>query len=92
MAAIEDEDVDELDGPPVETVADYDVSQEERFKLWVAAGARCAFCKTYLLESEETGDPTRIGEMAHIVGRTTSARSPRGQDPLPAPSATWPPT
>jgi len=73
-----------LDGPLVEIVAESDISAEERFKLWVAAGARCTFCGRYLLENDEQGVPARIGEMAHIVGRSTHARSPRGKDSLPA--------
>jgi SMODS-associated and fused to various effectors sensor domain len=74
----------ELDGPLVEIAAEGDIIADECFKLWVAAGARCAFCGRYLLENDEQGVPARIGEMAHIVGRTTNARSPRGRDSLPA--------
>lgn len=70
-------------GELVEIVTDDEISHEERLKLWVAAGARCAFCKRYLLENEVTGDAVRIGEMAHIVGRSNKPRSPRGDDPLP---------
>jgi hypothetical protein len=70
-------------GEAVDLLADEDIPQEERFLLWVAAGARCAFCGRYLLENEETGDPVRIGEMAHIVGRKNTKGSPRGLDPLP---------
>lgn len=73
-----------LGGPLVEIAAEGDIPAEERFKLWVAAGARCAFCGRYLMENDEQGVPARIGEMAHIVGRSTNARSPRGKDGLPA--------
>src|SRR4051812_44016619 len=82
-ASFVNEDID-LDGPPVEIVATGDIPEPERFQLWVAAGARCAFCKRYLLENEETGDPVPVGEAAHIVGRSTSPRSPRGKNRLPA--------
>ncbi len=73
-----------IDGPPVEIVADDKILAEERFLLWVKAGARCAFCKRYLLSNEETGTPSRIGEMAHIVGRSNKPGAPRGQDPMSA--------
>jgi hypothetical protein len=79
-----DDDEELLEGPLVEIAAEGDIPAEERFKLWVAAGARCAFCGRYLLENDEQGVPARIGEMAHIVGRSTNARSPRGKDSLPA--------
>ena len=73
-----------LEGPLVEIAAEADVPADERFELWVAAGARCAFCGRYLMENDEQGVPARIGEMAHIVGRSTHARSPRGKDSLSA--------
>lgn len=73
-----------LSAPLVEIVAERDIAEEERLKLWVAAGARCAFCGRYLLEDDEQGVPARIGEMAHIVGRTSHPRSPRGRDRLTA--------
>jgi len=72
-----------LEGPLVEFATEGDIPAEERFNLWVAAGARCAFCGRYLMENDEQGVPARIGEMAHIVGRSTNARSPRGRDSLP---------
>jgi hypothetical protein len=75
---------DELEGPLVQIAADGETSADEKLRLWIAAGGRCAFCGRYLLENEETGDPVRIGEMAHIVGRSTHPRSPRGKDSLPA--------
>ena len=79
-----DEPEELLDGPLKEIAAEGDISAEERLKLWVRAGARCAFCGRYLMENDEQGVPARIGEMAHIVGRSTNARSPRGKDSLPA--------
>lgn len=60
-----------------------DIDPEERLKLWVRAGGRCAFCNTYLLEHEFTAMNVNTGEMAHIVGRTKSSRSPRGLGDLP---------
>lgn len=60
-----------------------DIDPEERLKLWVRAGGRCAFCNTYLFEHEFTAMNVNTGEVAHIVGRTKSSRSPRGLDDLP---------
>lgn len=76
-------DENEQYGQEVELASEEKIPQEQRFMLWVAAGARCAFCKRYLLENEETGDPVLIGEMAHIVGRKNSTGSPRGKDNMP---------
>jgi hypothetical protein len=41
------------------------VSAEERLKVWVRSGGRCAFCNVYLLESELTLRPVLLGEVAH---------------------------
>ena len=51
--------------------------------VWVRAGGHCVICKKYLMEGEITGRVYPLGEGAHIVGQSDSARSPRGQDPLP---------
>lgn len=59
------------------------IDPAEAIKLWTAGGGRCAFCGAYLLENATTGDLTKIGELAHIVGRSTSPNSPRGVDELP---------
>ena len=55
----------------------------EKLKLWVRSAGRCAICNKYLLEDEYRHLPIPSGEMAHNVGRSTSARSPRGDHPLP---------
>lgn len=57
----------------------------EVLKLWVRAGGRCEFdgCNKYLLEDESTSFPVKIADVAHIVGRKKSPRSPRGEDSLP---------
>src|SRR5688572_9246395 len=70
------------DGGPVE-VASASIPIEERVKLWVCSGGRCAICNDYLLENELTGHVLNVGEMAHNVGRRRSKRSPRGMDDLP---------
>lgn len=51
-------------------------------RVWVAAGGRCTMCNRYLLDDEHTGAPVSIGQLAHIVGWTTSKGSPRSDDPL----------
>lgn len=43
------------------------VSSEEKLKVWVRSGGRCAFCNAYLLESELTRRPVLLGEVAHNV-------------------------
>jgi hypothetical protein len=53
------------------------VPEAVRLQVWVAAGGRCTFCNTYLLESEELGEAVPIGELAHNVG--WGKKSPRGQ-------------
>jgi hypothetical protein len=52
-------------------------------RVWVAAGGRCTICNRYLLSEEYTGTDVLIGQLAHIVGWTTTPGSPRGDDPLP---------
>ncbi|QKG54870.1 hypothetical protein [Hymenobacter sp. BRD67] len=46
--------------------------------LYVRAGGRCQLCQDYLLESDELGYyEFNRGEMAHIVGQSLNATSPR---------------
>jgi hypothetical protein len=59
------------------------IPDDERLKLWVRSGGRCALCKDYLLEGALTARPLFIGEMAHMVGQADTAASPRGKDSLP---------
>lgn len=56
---------------------------DERLRLWVRSGGRCALCKKYLLEGELTVRPLLLGEGAHIVGQQASEASPRGRHALP---------
>lgn len=51
-------------------------------RVWVAAGGRCTMCNTYLLEDSFTGQSVFIGQLAHIVGATRGAKSPRGDHPM----------
>lgn len=41
------------------------VNEQERLKIWVRSGGRCAFCNTYLLRSDLTLRPVLLGEVAH---------------------------
>jgi len=52
--------------------------------LYTRAGGRCQLCQTYLLDSEDIGYyEFNRGEMAHIVGQSLNAASPRSDYPLP---------
>lgn len=52
------------------------VTAEEKLKVWVRSGGRCAFCNVYLLESELTRRPVILGEVAHNVAASdTGPRS-----------------
>ena len=52
-------------------------------QLLVRSGGRCALCYSELLTSEFTQQPVYLGERAHIVGRSTGTKSPRGDYDLP---------
>ena len=52
-------------------------------QLLVRSGGRCALCYGELLTSMYTLKPVYLGERAHIVGRSTNSRSPRGDHDLP---------
>jgi hypothetical protein len=47
-------------------------------RVWVDAGGRCTFCKEFLATDNTTGQNVFVGELAHIVGATAAAGSPRG--------------
>ncbi|WP_313896322.1 SAVED domain-containing protein [Streptomyces sp. YIM 98790] len=53
-----------------------------RREVWVRSGGRCALCNAYLLEGSMSGRTLNLGELAHIVGRGSGVRSPRGEQPL----------
>ena len=59
------------------------MSEPTTRQLLVRSGGRCALCYSELLTSEFTQEAVYLGERAHIVGRSTSARSPRGEHDLP---------
>jgi hypothetical protein len=66
----------------VAEAAPKDILQDERLKLWVCSGGRCAICNAYLLADEFTGHYVNLAEMAHNVGRQRASGSPRGTDEL----------
>jgi hypothetical protein len=67
-------------------IDDYEISKrpnikpQEKIRLWVHSGGRCAICNKYLLDLDYN---VSIGEMAHIVGWNKAAKSPRGLADLP---------
>lgn len=60
------------------------IPENERLKLWVRSGGRCAVCKKYLLEGDLTLRPIPLGEAGHMVGQQYAAASPRGLNALSA--------
>ncbi|TLV01407.1 SAVED domain-containing protein [Dyadobacter luticola] len=56
------------------------IKEADRVKLWVRSGGRCAYCNKYLLDLVYG---VNVGEMAHIVGWTKKANSPRGEADTP---------
>ncbi len=58
------------------------LSPDTRLKVWVRAGGRCVICNRYLLDGQLTGREATFGELAHIVGQTSSVGSPRGLDTM----------
>ena len=59
------------------------MSESTTRQLLVRSGGRCALCYGELLTSAFTKQPVYLGERAHIVGRSTSTGSPRGEHELP---------
>ncbi len=59
------------------------ISEPTTRQLLVRSGGRCALCYRELLTSTFTYKPVYVGQRAHIVGRSTNARSPRGEHDLP---------
>lgn len=59
------------------------ISPNVKTLLYMRAGGRCQLCQTYLLESDDIGYyEFNRGEMAHVVGQSLNAASPRGDYPL----------
>jgi len=60
------------------------ISDATRQRVWALSAGRCAICNEYLLEGSVTHREIFLGEIAHIVGRKDSERSPRGKSELNA--------
>src|SRR3954465_5601817 len=58
------------------------IPQRIALQGWVAAGGRCTMCNRYLVVDEHTGGAVYVGQLAHIVGWTTTKGSPRVGHPL----------
>ncbi len=61
------------------------ISHTTRLLLFVRSGGRCAVCYEDVTTSVLTARAIPLGQQAHIVGRTTGERSPRGEHPMPEP-------
>ena len=59
------------------------ITERTRLLLFVRSGGRCAVCYEDVTRSGVTWRPLPLGEQAHVVGRSTGEKSPRGGDPLP---------
>ena len=68
--------------PPSQNGANM-MSESTTRQLLVRSGGRCVLCYGELHTSEFTQQPVYLGERAHIVGRSTSTGSPRGEHDLP---------
>lgn len=55
------------------------ISDAVRLLVSVRAGGCCELCGQYLFEGPLTAQQIALGELAHIVGQSDAARSPRGQ-------------
>jgi hypothetical protein len=58
------------------------ISDRIALRVWVAAGGRCTMCNRRLVDDSHTGAEVSVGQIAHIVGWSTNAGSPRGTDEL----------
>ena len=68
--------------PPYQDGANM-MSESTTRQLLVRSGGRCVLCYGELHTSEFTQQPVYLGERAHIVGRSLSTGSPRGEHDLP---------
>ena len=57
-----------------------DLRPEQRTRMLVECGGRCALCNAYLLEGGLTSTPVPFGELAHMIGLQPNKNSPRGLD------------
>ncbi len=66
--------------PENETYARKNLLAEQRTRMLVECGGRCALCNRYLLEGRLSFCEVTFGELAHIIGLQPNERSPRGLD------------
>lgn len=57
-----------------------ELTSEQRTRMLVECGGRCALCNAYLLEGGLTSTPDPFGELAHMIGLQPNKNSPRGLD------------
>jgi len=54
------------------------LSGPSELRIWTKSAGRCVLCAAYLLENRtERYHTTKVGQVAHIVGATPTAKSPR---------------
>lgn len=54
--------------------------EDQRIRMFVECGGRCALCNEYLLEGGLSFREVTFGELAHIIGLQPNEHSPRGLD------------
>lgn len=57
-----------------------ELTPEQRTRMLVECGGRCALCNAYLLEGGLTSTPVPFGELAHMIGLQPNKNSARGLD------------
>ena len=60
-------------------------TDDTRLRLWATSAARCSLCSAYLLDDQSFYRTVKTGQIAHIVGATSGAKSPRGDSDLTGP-------
>jgi hypothetical protein len=56
-----------------------------QIRLWAKAAGRCELCAAYLLDGADSfSRAVPVGQIAHIVGASSSANAPRGESDLSA--------
>lgn len=60
------------------------IAPNVRERIWGRAAARCVLCSEWLIDSTEFWHSVPTGEVAHNVGASSGAKSPRGNSVLTA--------
>lgn len=66
------------------TIVRSSIPEAVRERIWGRAAARCVLCSGWLINSKEFWHSIPTGEIAHNVGATSGAKSPRNDSPLSA--------